>query len=145
MADNSVIKENADYCINAEADAGSAITPGHALSMDANGDYVPHATADGKSTYLFADLQIDPDDYKTDAYDVGERVRAQHVRPGVKVEVIVGASQDLASGDFLVSDGDGTFVEQTDEAEGAIWGYVAEGEATTTGTGETARVEMWVV
>lgn len=114
MGDNTVIVENPyDDIAQTEGEAGSAITPGHAIEMAADGEWDPLGTAASATAEpAFADLSVDPDDDKGDAYDVGEQVRIFYARAGMVLDVLVAANENIAVGDILVPAADGTFTEK---------------------------------
>lgn len=104
MANNTIVLNgNAAPFVDDEFDAGEAdITPGHALDLDPNGDVVKHSqesdtNQEGVGAGLFADVnEFDPSMGKNDAYPTGERVKAQYVPVGGKVDAFLAAGGDLS-------------------------------------------------
>jgi len=107
---NAVFTQNSEEIVEDEADAAAAITPGHLVEYDANGDVQPHATAadPNGARPLFADLPFDPGKDKSDDYAAGERVVLGYVRPGVETDALLAAGETVDPTTPLVSAGDGT-------------------------------------
>jgi hypothetical protein len=143
MADNTIVL-NGNYApfVEDEYDAGEgSIQPGHALDVDANGDVIRHSGDPSVNTEavgngIFADVsRSDPSLDKADAYPNGDRVTAQYVPVGGKVDAFIAAGGDL---------GDGTRanVDTTDVLEEVADGALAAHDgADTTGDGTGAAVE----
>ena len=120
MADNSIIVKNPYHTIaHDEGDAGGAITPGHLIAQAADGDWeVNGVAADSDAEPVFADLNVDPQDDKNDAYAAGERVRFFYALPGMELDVLCSANENVSVGDTLIPAADGTFtVKAADTTE----------------------------
>lgn len=143
MADNTVVL-NGNYApfVEDEYDAGSgSIVPGHALDVDANGDVIRHSgdpavNNEAVGNGIFADVsRSDPSLDKADAYPSGERVTAQYVPVGGKVDAFLAAGGDL-------SDGTRANVDTTDVLEEVADGALAKHDgADTTGDGSGSGTE----
>lgn len=145
---NAVFTRNSEHVVEGEGDAAAAITPGHLLAYDANGDLVPHGTDAGENPRpLFADLPFDPSKDKSDAYDSGERVRTGYAVPGVETDALLAAGESVDPTTPLVSAGDGT-LRELDTAAGdthaAVVGYPTE-TVDNSGGADPVRVGIEVV
>lgn len=131
-----------------EAYADGAITPGHILQKQSDGDVAVHATQGGVWDRSFAieNALQGPDGVNTtgntidDAYANGALVRYCYASPGDVINAILTTSQTISIGDQLTSEGNGR-VEEIDTGDIAIG--IAE-EAVTT-TGAVARLAMRVL
>lgn len=96
-----------------EGVAAEAITPGQLVAMDANGEYVKHASAGSFAETVFA--QEDALQGKTidDAYADGDRVFLLMAQPGDVVYAWLAAGENVTPADFLSSNGDGTLQKAT--------------------------------
>lgn len=137
--------------IRKECVAGGAITPGHLVSFDSNGDLVVHPTEGGDAQPRFAVEQEFIGDGITDAYADDDQVQYVVARPGDEIYAILTTSQTIKKGDALMSKGDGTLEKHTaqsiNESGSAttaivpdrIVGYALEDKTTT---GATARIRI---
>lgn len=88
--------------------AAEAITPGHLLAYDGNGELVKHATAAGQAARMFA-LERDEMGKGIDvAYAADDVVKVGHFHQGQRVYAFIASGQNIAKGAFLESAGDGT-------------------------------------
>lgn len=93
---------------NEDNKAAEAITPGHLIDYDSNGDWVKHASAGGANAGRFAlereelgnDMNVD--------YAIGDTVKAGLCPRGVRVNAIIASGQNITKGNFLESAGNGT-------------------------------------
>lgn len=95
--------------VQEEGRAASAITPGQLISLDSDGELIPHAVAGGAASPSFALEDALQGRTIEDNYAIGELVTYGIGRPG---DVYLGwgaAGEDIANGDKLSSNGDGTF------------------------------------
>ena len=93
---------------NEDNKAAEAITPGHLIDYDSNGDWVKHASAGGMSVGRFA---LEREELGTDMntdYDIADTVKAGLCPRGVRVNAIIASGQNISKGDFLESAGNGT-------------------------------------
>lgn len=136
-----------------EGKAGGAVTPGHLLAEEADGDLVVHPTSGGNASPRFAVENSYMGKQITDAYTSGERLYYVNAFPGVEINAILAANQTILNDDMLESNGDGTLKKHTPPDEGAIASgdpqylkrIVAQAcEDKTTG-GATARLIVRVV
>lgn len=136
-----------------EGKAGGAITPGHLLKEEADGDMVVHDTVGGNATPRFAVENSYEGKQITDAYTTGERVYYVSAYPSCEINAILATSQTVLNDDMLESNGDGTLRKHTPPDEGAIASgdpqyvrkIVAQACEDKTTTGATARIIARVV
>lgn len=91
-----------------EAYAAAALTPGHLLATDADGEVLKHATAGGVSEKLFAledALQGRP---ISTAYAAAELVSMVLASPGDVVYAWLSEGETVTPASLLTSNGDGT-------------------------------------
>lgn len=101
-----------DYDIK-EAQAGGAITPGHLIKRSSATAVVVHAAAAGAAQKLFAiENDIAGDDITVN-YASGSVVRFVNAKPGDEIYAILADGQNVAAGDFLVSNGNGELQKVT--------------------------------
>ena len=91
-----------------EADAASAITPGHLVELDSDGDVLPHSSAAGAAMKQFAIEGALQGNGITDAYAAEDPVRVWTPQPGDEVYALLADGETAVIGDFLESAGDGT-------------------------------------
>lgn len=127
MAYNTIkIKKYVD--IVEEYEAVSAITPGMLVELTAAGEVQPHSTAEGNALPMFAledELQGNGID---DAYAADDQVQVWIPQRGEQVYAIIADGQNIAIGDWLASNGDGTLREHVAEIES--WGVSEAGAVT---------------
>lgn len=92
-----------------EGRAGSPITPGQliAIADDDSGDYVPHSTADGKASPIFALEDALQGNTIDDNYNTGDLVRMIIAVSGDHILAILPPGSNVKIGDLLGSDGAG--------------------------------------
>jgi hypothetical protein len=97
-----------------EGRANAAITPGHLLIREADGDFAFHATAEGNAYAMFA-LEADfVGKGIATAYATGDRVQALMPYQGAEIYALLpAAALAIVIGDELVSNGDGTLKKVT--------------------------------
>lgn len=92
-----------------EGEAAAAVTPGHLVERDANGEIAVHSTAGGGGNPHFANEYDLTGRGIDDDYADGDQIIFTTYAPGSSVFALVAAAAPaIAVGDFLVSDGDGT-------------------------------------
>lgn len=106
-----------------EADAAAAITPGHLVELDSNGDVKVHATAKGFGAKTFAIENALLGKGIDEAYAAEEPVRVWTPQPGDEVNALLSDGETVAVGGFVESNGDGTVQAYTD---GSIIGQAVE-------------------
>jgi hypothetical protein len=126
--------------IQQEAVAGGAITPGMLVERNAQGEYVVHADADGEAQPTFAKEYDLTGRGIDDAYAEGDQVIAETLPQGAYVYAHLAASQTIAVGDELTSNGNGS----VKEAGNTSFRVGRALEAVTT-TGSPGRVKMEVM
>lgn len=115
-----------------EALASGTVKPGHLLEItSATVDTVKaHATQGGHAERAFAVEDALQGNEITDDYASGARVEYNVEDPGAVVQAIILAGEDIAKGDKLISNGDGTLIENGSEASGVtvrqVIGYALE-------------------
>lgn len=126
--------------------SGSTIVPGDLLAINAAGEVLEHATADGISQKAIALPNLPVAGTIDDAYGAAETVRFGYARSGQIAYMTLAASQTATRITALVSNGDGTLkIEGTVDATvivGAIVGYPVEPVTTT---GATARIKVRIL
>lgn len=100
---NTVVKGDP---ITKEGVAGGTIYPGYLLGFGAT--ISAHATAGGSASPRFAVENSDIGDTVDTAYSANDNVKFVVARPGDEIQARLPASQTIAIGDALVSNGDGT-------------------------------------
>jgi len=91
-----------------EREAGGAISPGDLVSLNSSDNVVVHPTSGGNAVRWFAvenDIAGDDLDH---AYASGEKVQVHSARPGDEMYIYLASGENVAIGDFLESNGDGT-------------------------------------
>ena len=115
-----------------EANAAGAITPGMLVKVNSSGLAVVHDVAGGHARRLFADMDDAIGNTIDDAYAADDRVQMLACVPGNEINALLAASQVVAVGDPLVSNGDGTLKKLVPAAGGSIVGYALSAVTTTT-------------
>lgn len=106
--------------INKERDAGGAITPGHLLQLDSDGDVTVHNSAGGNATrWVARENDVAGDDIDT-AYASGEVVQIASCRPGDECYMYLADGETAVIGSFLESAGSGQLkvVDTTADSSG---------------------------
>lgn len=113
-APNTILLAGKDRVIvENEIVAGEAITPGHLVELyDDSGTtkWRKHATATEIATLAVALDQIELNKGIGDAYAAGDAVKAAFLTPGCVFFGLIPSGQNISNGEFLQSNGDGTFV-----------------------------------
>lgn len=91
-----------------EATASATIYPGALVSV-VNGAVTNHAVAGGFTPHKIAMSRAELGELITDTYANGDKVRINTPRAGDVYAIRLKASENVAKGDYLVSNGDGTF------------------------------------
>lgn len=124
-----------------ERNAAAAITPGDLLKLNADNTVQDHDTA-GAATMIW----VAKEDYlqgKTidQAYAVDDVVAIHNAQKGHKLNLRLAASQTIAIGDGLTSNGDGKIKKANGTTDAVLFNAA---EAVTTGAGETKRCAAYV-
>lgn len=93
--------------------AGGTITPGHLLALNSSDQFIAHNVSGGNCAKIFAVENALLGKLITDTYVATNRVQAELFLPGDEVNAIIADNQNISIGDILVSNGDGTLIEQT--------------------------------
>lgn len=102
-----------------EKDAGGAITPGHLLQRDSDGDVTVHGTAGGNAGAIFAvENDIAGDDI-THAYANTEVCKFAACYPGCEVYAWLKDGETASIGSFLESAGDGSLKVADEDGDSA--------------------------
>jgi hypothetical protein len=110
MAANNTVLIKGDP-LNKEYVADGAITPGHLIQLDADGKIVVHGTAGGRAAKAFAKEDDLQGNSITDAYAAADPVQTLWCKPGDEINALIANGENIAIGDWLVSNGDGTLKE----------------------------------
>lgn len=100
-----------------EARAGAALTPGHLLAMNSDGEVIKHGTANGEAEMMFAVEDALQGRTIDDAYAADELVQIHRAKPGDEIYAFLADDENVAKGDFLMSDGAGGFKKYVDDTE----------------------------
>jgi len=125
--------------IDETAKAAVALTPGHHLAYDTNGDLVKHATSGGYGARMVAMERDEMGDDIDDNYAVGDTVKVGLFRQGDKVLMLMPSGQSFKRGDILMSDGAGRVTARTSTNIG-LW----MADETIAATADT-RVKVVVI
>jgi len=97
-----------------EYPADAALKPGHLLILNATGEVLKHATSGGVGECMIAKEDALQGKTIADAYAAGDIVMVDIPAPGDWRYIrIPAAAAAIVKGDFLMSNGDGTFVKRT--------------------------------
>ena len=119
--------------------AGESLLGGHLVELD-SGEWTAHGTADVGGDIYIADMDTIGQKAVTAALTVGQSHLAFIPQVGYAYNMILAASQTVAKGASLTSNGDGTLkLAATDGSSEAL--FVAD-EAVPTGGGATARIRV---
>jgi hypothetical protein len=122
---------------------GQVIRPGH-LVVRSSGQWINHNSAGNALDYRIADVDFIRNRRATDALDAGDTAQAFIPVPGQAYNIIVGASQTVAVGSPLTSNGNGTVrIAVVTGATPDVVMFYSE-EALTTGAGATAQLRARV-
>lgn len=117
--------------------AGETLVGGHLVNLD-GGEWQAHDAADAGGDVCIIDMDTIGQKAIGETLTVGQAHPALIPQVGFSYNVIVAASQTIAKGVSLASNGDGTVkVAATDGTSEAL--FVAD-EAITTGAGVTGRI-----
>lgn len=93
-----------------EALAAGVVRPGQLLSLNVDGDVVPHGIVLGQAERLFAEEDALQGRAISTDYSSGERVTMVLAAPGDEIYAWLAVGETVSKGDFLASDGFGHFV-----------------------------------
>ncbi len=140
--------------IGAEAAAGAAnILPGMLLAVNSAGAVIPHGVSGGQASKLFAREEEYAGGGVETAYANGDRVPYWSCRSGDQVFAILADGHNVAVGDYLQSNGDGTLrpVVAASQSGTTPFAYTAAGipvaraiQAVNTSGGATATARIKV-
>lgn len=106
-----------------EALAAGTITPGMLIEWTSSTKFVAHNSAGENASPMFAiENQLEGEGI-SDNYSAGERVFARIFRPGDEVYAVCAASQTLAVGDLVESNGAGALQAHVPASAGAPLEY----------------------
>jgi hypothetical protein len=98
---------------NEDDKAVEAITPGHLVAYDSNGNLVKHATAGGDGPAMFA-LEREEHGWDiSDGYASNDVVKVGAFPPGTRVNAWLASGYSVVKGAFLESAGNGTLRTRT--------------------------------
>lgn len=123
--------------------ASSSFGPGALVDLDGSGNVIPHASADTKPAVVrVADISIGDAGDIGRSYVTGETVNYLEMNNGAKVTLVVAASQTIAVGGELASDGLGFVKSPAVAGTGVV---AIANEAVTTGVGQSAFISATIV
>ena len=127
-----------------EAVAAAAITPGMLLLRTSAGKVTPHNVAAGVAQPMFArEEEYVGTGYDTD-YAINDQVPYYVCRRGDRIWALVATGNNVANGEFLESNGDGTFRKNTHAVTtattAAAWPVAVALEAVNNASGSPARI-----
>lgn len=93
--------------------SGQTPSPGALVIDDGSGKWTVHDTAGAGGQFYIIDMNIFEQKSVTEAYAAGDRAGAFYPRDGETYNLIVADGEDIAVGDALTSNGDGTLKEAT--------------------------------
>jgi hypothetical protein len=107
MSKLTVVLLGYDSVIQNEDDkAAAAITPGMLVNYNGSGDIVPHATAGGAHSRMFALEREEAGGDMNNVYAIGDTVKVGVCPPGTRVNALIGVV-NATKGALLESDGAG--------------------------------------
>jgi hypothetical protein len=131
--------EESEY--HEERVAGAAgIVPGDLLEINTDNEVVVHAAAGVRGQVLVAKEDYLQGRTINHPYDDEDVIACHNAQPGHKLNLRLAASQTIATGDYLTSNGDGKV-----KAVGGGTRIFKAAEAVTTGAGETKRIAAYVI
>lgn len=101
-----------------EAVAHAALSPGHLIEMNSDGEVLKHATEGGYAERMVAVEDALQGNTTADAYAAADKVFFNRYYPGAKCQMYLKAGENVAIGDKLISAGDGTLIANGSEASG---------------------------
>lgn len=152
MASNKVVIANEEFVVDedGEVDSGSGgVTPGELVDLYGNADYDVHATAgEANPVARFARKAGEIGDTMADDYAAGDWIKVARCLPGVKVTTWLAAGENVAEGEGLSSNGDGTLrsAEDGTSPDGRGAAVAAAAEAVDNSGGSSAvKIEAEVL
>lgn len=125
--------------------SGETILPGHLVLDNGSGEWKNHDAAGAGGYFHIADMNIFEQKSVSDALTIGQSSGAFYPRDGETYNVVLAASQTIAVGDALTSNGDGTVKEATTTgATPDVVLFYAEEAITTTGATDRIRARVAV-
>jgi len=98
--------------------AAGTIKPGHLVEMTSSGTVQVHSTEGGYAERMVAIEDALQGNDLADSYSAADLVSVNIVEPGAVCYMYIKAGEDIAIGDELISDGDGTLIENGSETSG---------------------------
>lgn len=96
-----------------EALAAEAISPGHLIEENSDGEYKKHDSSGGAAMRLVAEIDALQGNTLEDDYAADDLVSANVELPGNEVQMFLAAGENVSIGDDLESAGDGTLQAYT--------------------------------
>lgn len=126
--------------------SGSAITPGQLIEVTSNDEVQEHSTASGNAQPAFARAEEYAGGSIDDDYDAGDTVPYYVGRSGDQFYAWLATGNDISTGDYLESDGNGdlqahTAVDTSVQVE-AIVCRAVEDLNNTSGSPSRIKVEI---
>lgn len=107
MAAKRVIALRGTPIVNEDWEAGEAVTPGHLVTLNSDGEVIKHNDDASNPAPLFA---LERDEMGKDidvAYAEGDQVKVGSFHPGQRVLAWIPSGQNVSIGDYLTSNGAG--------------------------------------
>jgi len=98
--------------------AAGTITPGMLVEIDSSGEFQAHSTEGGDAQLIFAEVDALQGNTLDDDYSADDLVEANIELPGNEVQALLAAGENVDIGDWLISAGDGTLIEEGNESSG---------------------------
>lgn len=145
MSENKIVLKNEHFTADEDGEAGGAVTPGHLVELDSNGEYVAHSTAgDAAEPVRFARKAGEIGDEITDAYADGDWIKVANCLPTVEVYAHLASGENVAYGAKLVSNGNGE-LRELDTGGGDTDAAIAIAREAVDATGGAERITVEVV
>lgn len=126
----------------------TGIIPGMLLELQADSEVIKHSGAGLNAAAIFALERDELGDDIDVAYGLGDRVKVGRFATGDKVNALIASGQDINTGDYLESAGDGTLraiaedAATDDDQRVSTIGQAAEDVGPVTAL---TRLKVWIV
>ena len=117
MSTENQIHLKGDF-LHEELVAHSAISPGYLLTINSDGEVLPHGTEGGWCAPVFAEIDALQGHTLADDYAAADPVMINVERPGNRCQAFLKAGEVAVIGSNLISAGDGTLILNGDESFG---------------------------
>lgn len=137
-----------DGAIQKEAYASGSITPGDLIEKISSGSVRAHGSAGCDAQRMFAMEDENQGKEIGTAYSSGNLVVYKVFQRGNEVYARLAASQTIAVGDMLESNGDGTLRKHASDSAGVVEypeGIVGVAQEAVTTTGSVSRIRIEII